>query len=124
MNREITGEGTVRDLALVWLTMLRRERRLENTTINEYERVLSRLVIPELGTIRLCELTTKHVDEVLMGLGAGTQNINRQRKAKVVTGAMLDAAVKSGVLASNPARRSISVKRPKAAHRGPGIRGR
>ncbi len=64
--------------------------------------MLSRLVIPELGTIRLCELTTKHVDEVLMGLGAGTQSINRQRKAKVVTGAMLDAAVKSGVSRVKP----------------------
>ena len=74
MNRGITGEGTVRELSLAWLTMLRREGRLENTTINEYERVLSRLVIPELGTIRLCELTTKHVDEVLMGLGAGPRD--------------------------------------------------
>ena len=113
MNQEITGDTTVRGLADAWLKKLRNERRLENTTINEYERVLSGLVIPELGTIRICALTTKHIDEVLKGLAAESQNINRQRKAKVVTGAMLDEAVKSGAIALNPVRRSMSVKRPK-----------
>lgn len=117
---QITGDTTVRGLADAWLTRLRSEGRLENTTINEYERVLSGLVIPELGVIRLSALTTNHINALLKGLATESQNINRQRKAKVVTGAMLDEAVKSGAIASNPVRRSMSVKRPKTQTAGLG----
>jgi integrase len=42
------------------------------------------------------------------------QSVNRQRKAKVVMGAMLDMAVRSGALALNPVRGSISISRPKS----------
>ena len=39
--------------------------------------------------------------------------MNRQRKAKVVTGAMLEMAVQLGVIASNPVRGTVSIVRPK-----------
>jgi hypothetical protein len=41
-----------------WLRQLRVSGHLENTTVNEYERVLRKLVLPELGTVRLNELTS------------------------------------------------------------------
>jgi len=53
----ITNETSVAELVDCWLTQLRAESRLEATTINEYERVLHKLVVPELGDLRLGELT-------------------------------------------------------------------
>lgn len=115
MNSTITPETTVATLVDFWLEQLRAERRLEGTTINEYERVLRNLVVPRLGGTRLRELTTKGIDEVLVELGA--QSLNRQRKARVVTGAMLDTAVERGALTVNPVRGSLSISRPAPGHR-------
>ena len=115
MSRPITTSTIVAELVDHWLHELRAEGRLENTTINEYERVLRKLVVPTLGGHRLAELTTDGINVVLSELG--TQSVNRQRKAKVVTGAMLDTAVEVGALASNPVRGSMSVSRPKTETR-------
>jgi len=110
MEMNIRAATTVGELVDAWVKQLRVSGHLENTTIDEYERVLRKLVLPELGALRLNELSTEHVNAVLAELG--TRSVNRQRKAKVVTGAMLDVAVECGALPSNPARGSISVSRP------------
>lgn len=115
MTPPVTPDTPVADLVGIWLDQLRAESRLENTTINEYERVLRRLVVPALADVEVAELTTAGIDAVLARLG--TQSTNRQRKAKVVTGAMLDFAVAEGAVASNPVRGSLSVSRPKTTPR-------
>jgi hypothetical protein len=115
MTCPITASTTVAELVDNWLHELRACGRLENTTINEYERVLRKLVVPTLGGLRLGELTTDGINAVLSELG--TQSVNRQRKAKVVTGAMLNTAIEAGALASNPVRGSMSVSRPKTEAR-------
>jgi len=92
-----------------------RERTSREHDGHEYERVLRKLVLPELSTVRLNELTTERINRVLAELG--TRSVNRQRKAKVVTGAMLDVAVECGALVSNPARGSMSVSRPQTQTR-------
>jgi integrase len=98
-----------------WLQQLRVDGRLEGTTINEYERVLRTLVVPRLGGMRLHELTTDRINALLADLAI--QSMNRQRKAKVVAGVMLDTCVASGALKANPVRGSLSISRPKAAAR-------
>lgn len=115
MTSPITPDTTLAELVDAWLNDLRIERRLETTTINEYERVLRKLVVPTLGGHRLAALRTDGIDAVLADLG--TQSVNRQRKAKVVTGAMLDASVALGASASNPVRGSMPVRRPKSEPR-------
>jgi integrase len=115
MNTSITAQATVATLADLWLRQLRAEARLDGTTINEYQRVLRDLVLPRLGRVRIGELTTSRIDEMLVELGS--QSLNRQRKAKVVTGAMLDAVVEQGALTVNPVRGSLSIKRPAPDHR-------
>jgi len=110
MKTTITPRTHVADLAGFWLEQLRAERRLDRTTIDEYERVLNKLVIPSLGTTTITDLTTGRVDELLVELAA--QSLNRQRKAKVVMGAMLDNAVELGALPVNPVRGSLSISRP------------
>jgi integrase len=113
MNAAITSDAKVVDLVDEWLKRLRAEGRLEGTTINEYERVLRILVVPELGDTSLHELTTEPINALLTGLGQNS--INRQRKAKVILGAMLDAAVADGALTNNPVRGTLSISRPPAS---------
>jgi integrase len=115
MNFPITSSTTVADLVDHWLYQLRTEGRLQRTTIDEYERVLRALVAPRLGSVRLGELTTSRIDEILSDLGI--KSLNRQRKAKVITGAMLDTAVAIGALEHNPVRGSLSISRPPSAAR-------
>lgn len=47
----------------------------------------------------------------------GSQSLDRQRKAKVDLGAMLDTAVGLGALDVNPVRGSLSISRPAPDHR-------
>lgn len=115
MGIPLTPQTTIAILASHWLHRLRVERRLDRTTINEYERVLRRLVIPSLGSTVISELTTSMVDELLVELS--TWSLNRQRKARVVLGAMLDIAVEVGALTANPVRGSLSISRPALDHR-------
>jgi integrase len=115
MYSHISPQSTVAALVDDWLQLLGVEERLDHTTINEYERVLRKLVVPRLGGIRIHELTTDQINVVLAELGA--QSLNRQRKAKVVTGAMLDTAVERGALNVNPVRGSLSISRPKPGNR-------
>lgn len=115
MTSAVTPHTTVAGLVDIWLARLRVESRLAGTTINEYERVLRKLVVPSLSDVPVAELTTDGINAVLVRLGA--QSSNRQRKAKVVTGAMLDVAVAEGAIASNPVRGSLSVHRPRTPPR-------
>jgi integrase len=115
MYPNISPQTTVAALVDHWLQRLRAEERLDRTTIDEYERVLRKLVVPRLGGIRLHELTTDRINMVLAELGA--RSLNRQRKAKVVTGAMLDTAVEHGALCVNPVRGSVSISRPRPDER-------
>jgi len=113
MNTVITSDAKLVDLVDEWLQRLRAEGRLEGTTINEYERVLHILVVPELGDTSLHDLTTERINALLVNLGR--QSVNRQRKAKVIMGSMLDAAVADGVLTNNPVRGTLSISRPPAS---------
>jgi integrase len=113
MNTVITSDAKLVDLVDEWLQRLRAEGRLEGTTINEYERVLRILVVPELGDTSLHELTTERVNALLVNLGQ--QSVNRLRKAKVIMGSMLDTAVADGALTNNPVRGTLSISRPPAS---------
>ena len=115
MDSHITPQSTVSTLVDFWLQQLRAERRLDGTTINEYERVLRKLVVARLGDVGLSQLTTNRINVVLAELG--TESLNRQRKAKVLMGAMLNSAVKLGALTVNPVRGSLSISRPEPEHR-------
>jgi integrase len=110
MNTTISPRTTVADLVALWVEQLRAEQRLDRTTIDEYERVLHSLVIPSLGATIISDLTTGLIDELLVDLGA--QSLNRQRKTKVVLGAMLESAVEVGAVPVNPVRGSLSISRP------------
>ena len=114
-HETISRQTPLRELADLWLANLRAEARLEATTINEYERLLQRVVLPHLGDLRLRELSTSRVDAFILGLAAVSSS--RQRKAKVVLGAMLDLAVRHDTLVVNPVRQTSRLRRPKTETR-------
>lgn len=105
----INADTTIAKLADTWLTFLRDENRIQATTINEYERVLTKVVIPELGGLRLREVTTSRLDMFLVRLRA--VSASRQRKSKVVLGAMLGMAVRHDALAVNPVQQTSRIHR-------------
>ena len=107
----VTAETRLVDLANLWIADLEAEGRIEQTTINEYRRVLDHLVLPSVGGLKLREATTGRLDRLLLRLR--DQSVNRQRKAKVVLGAMLDIAVRHDAIPVNPARGTSRVHRPK-----------
>lgn len=110
-GEEITPDTRLHELARYWLAHLDSEQRIEASTINEYRRVLEKVVLPALGGLRLREVTTGRLDRFL--LKTRERSVNRQRKAKLVLGAMLDLAVRHDVLPVNPARSTSKVHRPK-----------
>jgi len=114
-QQAITADTTIAKLAAVWLKYLRDEDRIEATTINEYERVLTKVVIPELGGLRLREVTTSRLDLFLVRLRA--TSLSRQRKTKVVMGAMLGLAVRHDALAVNPVQQTSRIHREKSENR-------
>lgn len=71
--------------------------------------MLDKVVIPELGGLRLREVTTSRLDLFLVRLRA--TSVSRQRKTKVVMGAMLGMAVRHDALAVDP------VQQPSRIHR-------
>lgn len=111
----VTADTTIAKLAGLWLSYLRAEGRIESTTTNEYERVLTGVVLPELGGLRLREATTSRID--LFPLRVRGRSVNRQRKALVVLGAMIDMAVRHDALPVNPVRQTSRVRRIKTETR-------
>ena len=114
-QQAITADTTIAKLAALWLKYLRDEGRIEATTINEYERVLNKVVIPELGGLRLREVTTSRLDLFLVRLRA--TSVSRQRKTKVVMGAMLGMAVRHDALAVNPVQQTSRIHRERSETR-------
>jgi integrase len=108
----VTADTRVSELADAWLSVLRTEGRIEDTTISEYQRVLRAVVLPELGGLRLREATTSRMEMFILGVRATSSS--RQRKAKVVLGAMFDMAVRHDALSVNPVRHTARLRRSRA----------
>jgi integrase len=73
--------------------------------------VLDNVVLPQVGQLRLREATTGRMEIFIVGLRS--KSPSRQRKAKVVLGAMFDLAVRHDALPVNPIRQTGRLHRPK-----------
>ncbi|PPH23323.1 hypothetical protein C5C99_01425 [Rathayibacter sp. AY1C4] len=112
------GAPTVEQYASEWLAGLR----LANSTVDGYRRIMRIHVVPDLGSIRLDQLTAtrlaRHYRELLQSgrrdkTGRGEPlSANSVNKIHVALGAMLDAARDDGHLSVNPARKTRVVKAP------------
>ncbi|WP_403023155.1 tyrosine-type recombinase/integrase [Salinibacterium sp. GXW1014] len=112
------GPPTVATFAAEWLDGLT----LAPSTIYGYRKIIRHHVNPQLGRLRLDQLTAtrlaRHYRELLEHGRAddkdkgGPLSANSVNKVHVVIGAMLDAAIDDGHIAANPARKSRTVKAP------------
>lgn len=114
-STSVTRETTLRTLAQEWLKFLRDEGRIESSTTNEYERVLDKVILPALGSLRLRELSTGQLERFLVDLRAVSSS--RQHKAKVVLSAVLGMAVRYDALLVNPVQQTSRLHREKASTR-------
>jgi len=107
----VTADTMIAKLASLWLDYLRDEGQVEGTTISEYGRVLTNVVMPEFGGLRLREVTTSRLDLFLVRLRA--TSASRQRKTKVLLG----MAVRHDALAVNPIQQTSRIHRGKSETR-------
>jgi integrase len=102
-------------LAEIWLARRENEGRIELSTLNEYRRTLHRTVLPAIGGLLLRELTVGRLDQFLTDLWKTSPN--KQRKAKVVVGAILDLAARQDAIPYNPVRGTSRLQGPRAQPR-------
>ncbi|MBC9735447.1 tyrosine-type recombinase/integrase [Nocardioides marmotae] len=111
----LSRETTLAQLTQEWVSFLRSEGRIEQSTVNEYQRVLDNVILPKLGSLRLRELSTSRLERFLVGLRSVSPS--RQRKAKVVLSAALGMAVRHDVLMVNPVQQTSRIQRERSATR-------
>jgi integrase len=117
---EITRETRLKDLADVWMEQVRQDVRegiKSPTTINTYESILKRHVIPGTGELRVREATVMRLDRFLGGLQR-TVGASTAKTARTALSGMLGLAARYDAIDSNPTRdtRRIpkSKKKPRA----------
>jgi integrase len=98
----LTGETKLKDLAAFWLEEVRAERRLNQTTLELYERDTRNLILPLLGEFRLRELTVGRVDATLKRLAR--EGVSKGKHARVVLSLMMGLATRHDAISSNPVR--------------------
>lgn len=99
--------------------------KLADSTIKGYKKIIRNHIRPQLGSIRLDQLTAtriarhyrdleKHGRADKLGKGEPL-SANSVHKIHVVLGAILDAAIEDGHLTVNPAKKKRTVKAPKSS---------
>lgn len=111
------GAPTVAAYADNWLDGLV----LANSTIDGYRRIMRVHIVPELGALRVDQVTSTRLAKLYRDLSdhggrgrtaSGALSANTVSKIHVALGAMLDAAIDDGHIAVNPARKKRTVKAP------------
>lgn len=99
-----SSRKTVRAYYQDWIDSYRgRTRRgLEDTTRREYRTSFERHVLPQIGGLRLGDLSAKGIREWMEGLESAGRSPNTIRKARVALSAMLASAVEDDDLTANP----------------------
>jgi integrase len=99
--------------------------KLEASTIQGYKKIIRNHISPQLGDIRLDNLTATRIARHYRDLetsgrrdkpGLGKPlSPNTVHKVHVLLGAMLDAAIEDGLLSVNPAKKKRTVNAPKSS---------
>jgi integrase len=105
---------TIAALARAWLAECERVGR-SPTTLREYRRIVEQVVVPNLGALRLEEVTPEHLDRLYGTLSAGGLAPASVQRVHAAIRGMGSLGVRWGWLASNPALRAV----PPAARRAP-----
>ncbi|MEZ5225839.1 MAG: site-specific integrase [Acidimicrobiales bacterium] len=105
----VTAASTVKEYLDQWLTEV-----LPGTvsagTLKNYSEVAKYWIIPQIGDVKLAELTPGHVERMLRALAADGKSTNTQRLARSVLRRALRRAQQQGVLSRNVAQIADGVK--------------
>lgn len=117
-GEEVTRESRLRDVAQLWLAELQRAADAGTrspSTVRLYRSALKVHVLPELGGLRLREVTVMRCDRCLGQI----ESRNSARTARSALSGLLGFATRNGAMTTNPVRDvgriEVSVRRPPRA---------
>ncbi len=99
------GITTLADFLDDWLKHLELLGR-SPTTMREYRRIVEKIVIPDLGTIKLSKLTARHLDDLYARLTTRGLKPLSVRHVHTLLGAALHQAERWGLVVTNVSRRA------------------
>jgi integrase len=104
-EKQAPSRETVRSYYGDWIKEYRGRttRGLEDSSRRSYETSFERHVLPEIGTVRLRDLSAKRIREWMQTLERKGRSANTIRKARAALSAMLATAVEDDDLTINPA---------------------
>jgi integrase len=97
--------GTVEQLVRAWLEHAEAQGRAA-TTLAEYRRIAEKVVIPEIGNVRLNKLTPRHLDRLYAELTKNGLKPTSVRRVHALISAALRQGERWGDIDSNVARRA------------------
>jgi len=103
--------STLGEWAKNWLEIYKRGK-IEDVTFYEYELIITKNIIPEIGGVKLTELRPAHIEKLMRSVGA--MSGSRQRKVAFLIKAILKDAVKNRYCTENVA---DELKLPKAVRK-------
>lgn len=114
----LSSKAKLQEVCDEWLS----ELDLANSTVYGYKKIINNHIIPHLGHIPIGDLRPNQVAKFYKNLKSGGRrdskdfggrlSANTVNKIHIVLGAMLQDAVKQGLIPDNPARDGIKVKPP------------
>ena len=110
---------TVKEWAQQWLEIYK-EKRVSWGTYNEYEIIVNKHIIPQLGKTKLKDLKPAHIERLINSLSTGNgknkdqpYSMSRKKKVRFLINAILESAVENGYCQKNVASNIQLEKAPK-----------
>jgi site-specific recombinase XerD len=106
----VTADSLFRELGRHWLDDLRSEGRVAQRTLDNYEWVLRKVVLPVFGDLTLREIGVARCDRFVKGLAR--RSYSRARQARNVLRSALGLAVRHEVIPRNPVDGTARLHKP------------
>lgn len=109
---DLNGQTKLRTLAEIWLREIEQRQEHAPQTVQVYGDIVSRIILPEIGELRLNELTVGTLDRFLKA--EAQRGNSRGRHARVVLSQIIDLAVRHDALPRNPVRSTAPLRRSRS----------
>ena len=107
----ITGRSLLSDVAAIWLDEISAAERLAPQTVDAYSDNLRAVLLPDLGRMRLSELTVSVLDRYFKRLAV--EHPSRARRGKIVLSEVMGLAVRHDAIRANPVQMTGPLKKPR-----------
>jgi len=106
LRKNRPGRQSVADYLRSWLV----EKEVRNTTLFNYRWIVNYHVIPAVGDILLCNLTTEHIRELYKQKKQQEYSLDTRQRIHGILRSALEDAVKKGLIARNPCHKELCPK--------------